>query len=117
MSDSLSESGFWILTSLLSGRKHGYAIMQRIVECSSGSYSPKVTTLYAALERMAHNGEISVDGEEIVEGRARRYFTITEQGREALNAEIQRMEGRMNAARAALRSPLTSISKTGVARA
>lgn len=105
MSESLSESGFWILTSLSHGRLHGYAIMQTILVASDGNYSPKVTTLYAALDRMARSGEISVDGEEIVEGRARRYFTITEQGRATLTSEIQRMERRMKVARAALRSP------------
>lgn len=104
MSESLSESGFWILTSLMRGRQHGYAIMQQIAEVSGGDYAPKVTTLYAALERMARSGEINVDGEEIVEGRARRYFTISEQGRATLTAETMRIESRLKAARAAMRS-------------
>lgn len=99
MSESLSESSFWILTALAGGRQHGYAIMQQIEVSSHGAFAPKVTTLYAALERLARSGSITVDGEEIVEGRARRYFKISNKGVEALAAEVLRMESRIKAAR------------------
>lgn len=99
MSGTLNESSFWILTALAGGRRHGYAIMQQIATSSGGAFTPKVTTLYAALERLTRSGEIIVDGEEIVEGRARRYFRISDQGTRALSAEIQAMENRLKAAR------------------
>lgn len=97
MSGALSESSFWILTILARGRQHGYAIMQQIVLSSDGAVAPKVTTLYAALERLTRNGSIIVDGEEIVAGRARRYFRLSNQGSEELAAEVLRMKTRLKA--------------------
>ena len=97
MSGALSESSFWILTVLAKGRQHGYAIMQQIALSSGGAVSPNVTTLYAALERLTRSGSIIVDGEEIVAGRARRYFTLSNQGSEELSAEVLRMKTRLKA--------------------
>ncbi|MHA7243579.1 PadR family transcriptional regulator [Paeniglutamicibacter antarcticus] len=99
MSGALNESSFWILTALAGGRRHGYAIMQQIATSSGGAFTPKVTTLYAALERLTRSGAIIVDGEEIVEGRARRYFKLSDQGAQALSAEVKSMENRLKAAR------------------
>lgn len=99
MSEALSESTFWILTALTSGRRHGYGILQQIKETSNSEFSLKVTTLYAALERLERSGLVVNDGEEIVEGRARRYFKLTEQGTAALGAEVQRLEARAHVAR------------------
>lgn len=112
MSESLGESSFWILTALATGRLHGYAIMQQIAFSSNGAFAPKVTTLYAALERLARSGSITVDGEEIVEGRARRYFKLSEQGAEALAAEVRRMETRLKAAREATLPTAASRGRT-----
>lgn len=114
MSEALNESSFWILTSLAGGRRHGYAIMQQIAISSGGAFTPKVTTLYAALERLTRSGAITVDGEEIVEGRARRYFRLSDQGAQALSAEVKRMETRLKAARE-VTVPLTApgISNSG----
>lgn len=104
MSKALSESTFWILTALIGGRRHGYGILQQIKETSAGEFTLKVTTLYAALERLERSSLVSNDGEEVVEGRVRRYFRLTEQGTRVLNEEADRLEARAAVARQRLAS-------------
>lgn len=103
MAPSLHETSFWILTALAHGPRHGYAILVEIDALSEGAASVRVTTLYAALERLQAAGLIEPAGEEVVDGRARRYYALAPAGRAALEAEIERMRVRSTAARAALR--------------
>lgn len=100
---TLGDTGFWILTTLAEGRKHGYAVLRDIA--AAGSATPKVTTLYAALERLEQQGLIETDGEEIVDGRARRYYVIAPAGRTRLEQETSQLEARARAGRAALSRP------------
>jgi DNA-binding PadR family transcriptional regulator len=100
MSSPLTSSAFWILTVLASGRRHGYDILRETQTASEGRVSLKVATLYAALERLESEGLIRSDGDEIVDGRARRYFVLTDQGASRLAAEARAMS---QAAGAALR--------------
>lgn len=103
MAPSLHETSFWILTALAHGHRHGYAILGEIAALSEGAASIRVTTLYAALERLQSAGLIDPAGEEVVDGRARRYYALAPEGRAALEAEVERMRVRSTAARAALR--------------
>jgi DNA-binding PadR family transcriptional regulator len=48
-------------------------------------------TLYSAIDRLLGQGLIVADGEEVVEGRARRYYRLTDSGRQALRAEAARL--------------------------
>lgn len=89
---SMSEPTYFILASLLDGPLHGYAIIKRAEEQSGGRVRLPVGTLYGALDRLAGNGLIAVDREEIVDGRPRRYFTITDDGVYAVTQEAKRME-------------------------
>ena len=57
--------------------------------------------MYAALDRLKADGLVTSDRDEIVDGRLRRYYRITDEGAEQLAAEVRRM--RANAAAAALR--------------
>ncbi|MDY0912979.1 PadR family transcriptional regulator [Rathayibacter festucae] len=98
MADEMRETTFWILTALALGRRHGYALLQEIEEQSDGRVRLRVTTLYAALERLQSEQLISPDGDERISGRVRRYFRLTDAGRSALGAEVARMEA--SAARA-----------------
>ena len=92
MSTEVREPTFWILTSLASESKHGYAILTSVVELSSGRVRLKIPTLYAALDRLAKDGLIKHDKDELVDGKTRRYFSLTDEGRNTLIAEIERME-------------------------
>lgn len=87
----VSEPMYFVLTSLLDGPMHGHAIMKEIGDLSGGRVKPSVGTLYGILERLADRGVIMVDREEIVNGRGRRYFKITESGHAVVEAEARRM--------------------------
>lgn len=99
MSASLSPSSFWILTALVGVRRHGYEILQETERASGGGVRIKVTTLYAALERLEREGLVRADGAEIVSGRARRYYVLTDDGEQALAVEITALEEQARAAR------------------
>ena len=88
---AIHEPTFLILTSLAQGRKHGYALIQDAEELSGGRVSLKVGTLYAALDRLVAEGLIASAGEEIVDGRLRRYYELTEEGAGTLADEAARM--------------------------
>jgi PadR family transcriptional regulator, regulatory protein PadR len=51
-------------------------------------------TLYGALARLADEGLVAVEREEVVAGRRRRYHRLTEEGRAALANEAQRLHAR-----------------------
>ncbi len=96
---NLSPAAFWILTALAGQRRHGYEILKETTEASDGRVALKVTTLYAALDRLEREGLIRADGQEIVGGRARRYFVLSDSGRVALAAEVAALEQQAAAAR------------------
>lgn len=99
MTAQLPQPAFWILTVLSAGRRHGYEIMREASEASEGRVELKVTTLYAALERLEREGLIVADGEEVVNGRARRYYRITDAGSGRLRQEVEVLERSVHAAR------------------
>ncbi|MEU0564972.1 PadR family transcriptional regulator [Nonomuraea sp. NPDC005983] len=90
--DEVSEPMYYVLTALLDGPLHGHAIMKVILELSGGRVKPSVGTLYGILERLGDRGLIVVDREETVNGRARRYFRISDSGQGVLEAEARRMQ-------------------------
>jgi DNA-binding PadR family transcriptional regulator len=96
----MTETAFWILTALSAGARHGYAILNEVADLSGGVMRLRVTTLYASLERLERQSHIRVTGEDIVEGRARRYYEITEDGRAQLAAEAERLAQRAAVAQA-----------------
>ena len=95
-----SEPALLILVSLASGPRHGYAIIQHVLEISGGRVRLPVGTLYGSLDRLAEQDLIELDHEETVAGRPRRYFRLTGDGRQAVVAEAARMQ---KAARLVLR--------------
>lgn len=99
----LREPSFWVLTALAAGRNHGYALIQETRTLSAGRVDLKVPTLYAALDRLRQQGLVAPDGDEIQDGRLRRYFRLTDDGAARLSAEIDRMEANASDARARLR--------------
>lgn len=99
----LREPSFWVLTALAAGRKHGYALIQETRELSSGRVDLKVPTLYAALDRLHEQGFIALDGDEVMDGRLRRYFRLTDAGACRLSGEIERMEANIRQAKSRLK--------------
>ena len=93
-----------VLAALADGRKHGYALIGEADKLSHGRVRLKVGTLYAALDRLQREGLVSPAGEEVTDGRLRRYFALTDEGRGALAAEVERMESTAREARLRLRA-------------
>lgn len=116
MSAPLTTSAFWILTVLASGRRHGYDILSETRAASDGRVSLKVATLYAALERLESEGSVKADGDEIVNGRARRYYVLTDVGASRLDAEARAMAQAATAAQRHLRTRPNVVSTAAVAR-
>lgn len=98
----LAPTSFWVLTALAGQRHHGYEIMRETERASAGKVKLRVTTLYSVLERLERDGLITPDGEEIVGGRARRYYRITEVGSQRLADEVVVLEQLTKLARARL---------------
>jgi PadR family transcriptional regulator PadR len=87
----MREPTYFTLAALLDGPRHGYAIIKRSEELSGGRVRMAAGTLYAALDRLAGERLIHVVDEEIVNGRARRYYALADTGDAALRAEAARM--------------------------
>ena len=101
----MREPTFWTLVSLSGGRRHGYALIQEVRDASESRVELKVATLYAVLDRLEREGLVAVDGDEVVDGRQRRYFRITEDGERALASELERIEATVRLARVRLSTP------------
>ena len=76
-----------LLTILLNGESYGYQIIQRVRSLSGGMFKWSDGMLYPVLHRLERDGLITAqwrisDGE-----RPRKYYTLTEKGREAWAAE------------------------------
>lgn len=100
--EPLSESYYYILLCLAKGNNHGYGIMQQTQEMSQGQVVIGSGTMYGATGNMMKKGWI----QEIMstdEGfERRRLYSLTETGREILEAEIQRLQRMLNNAEGVL---------------
>ncbi len=82
----LTEAVYYILLSLTEPL-HGYGIMQRAEQLSSGRVRLAAGTLYGALNTLLERGWIAAGPQA---GRQKRY-QLTPQGREALLGELARL--------------------------
>jgi PadR family transcriptional regulator PadR len=99
----LQEPTFLVLTALAGGPLHGYGVIQEVSELSSGRVRLRAGTLYGALERLTEQGLVAADREEIIDGRLRRYYRLTDEGAHVLDAEVQRLRSNATAAAGRLR--------------
>lgn len=81
------EPTFLVLVALASDRLHGYGIMQEVERLSNGKTVLRAGTLYATLDRLGMEGLIEGAGEEIVDGRLRRYYRLSDGGSAILESE------------------------------
>src|SRR5690242_21235267 len=89
----LTPAVFYILLALAGGEKHGYEIMKQVKQDSSGQVKMGTGTLYGSLKRMLADGLIEVAGDRpdpALDDERRRYYRLTERGRRAFTAELQR---------------------------
>lgn len=86
----ISEQVFFVLSALTSQPLHGYAILSEVTNLSQGRLRLAVGTLYGILDRLATEGAIELDHEEIVDSRLRRYYRLTDSGTQILTDEVTR---------------------------
>ena len=89
----LTEATFFILLSIASEPKHGYAIMQDVAELSDGRVNLSTGTLYGALKRLLREGWIERTKELVYnhDGRERKAYRLSDLGRKILEAEVIRL--------------------------
>ena len=90
-SPRMNESTYFTLASLLDGPLHGYGIVKRAGELSGGRVKIAAGTLYGVLDRLRAQGLVADEGQEIVDGRARRSYRLTAAGEVALAGEAARL--------------------------
>jgi DNA-binding PadR family transcriptional regulator len=100
MTKEMREPTFLVLAALAGGKKHGYAIIRGVEELSNGEVELKAGTLYTMLDRLVFEDVIEAAGDEVVDGRLRRYYQLTGEGASLLAAESKR---RMVVSKEALR--------------
>ncbi len=91
----LPVSQLYILLALTTGDKHGYAIMKEIEAFTGEAVRMGPGTLYGAVKQMLKAGLIEESSERPdpdLDDERRRYYRLTDLGRQALDAEVVRME-------------------------
>ena len=96
----LREPTFFILLSISSEKKHGYAILKEVEELSRGAVKLSNGTLYGALVRLQDQGLIErvTNDQHQTSGKPRKAYRLTKEGLEVLNAEIKRLNSLVKAA-------------------
>ncbi|MDA0637629.1 helix-turn-helix transcriptional regulator, partial [Nonomuraea sp. MCN248] len=88
---AITEPMFLALTALAGEPQHGYGIVQEVERISGGRVQLKIGSLYGVLDRLAAQGLVALDREEIRQGRLRRYYRLTDEGAAALQDEAARL--------------------------
>jgi DNA-binding PadR family transcriptional regulator len=91
-----------LLLALAVEPAHGYALVRRIEEDSSGRVRPLPGNLYSVIQRLASKGLLreSKRVQKLDEDRRRRYYELTPSGRRLLRKEAEHLEeltGRLRA--------------------
>lgn len=98
----LTPAVFHILLALAGGEKHGYGILQEIATRTGGMMRMGPGTLYGSVKRMLDSRLIEESQERpdpALDDERRRYYRLTELGRQVAAAEAARLEQLVLAAR------------------
>lgn len=93
---------FHILLALTDGERHGYGIMQDVARQTGDALQLGPGTLYGCLKRMLAARLVEESGERpdpALDDERRRYYRMTDLGRQAVRAEAQRLAAAVSAAR------------------
>jgi DNA-binding PadR family transcriptional regulator len=99
----LTPGMFQVLIALADGDKHGYAIIKEVSRRTGGETSLGAGTLYTIIRRFVQEGVIVETDERpdpALDDERRRYYRLTEFGRQLARAEARRMESALDMARA-----------------
>ena len=100
----LSSAALHILLALAGEDLHGYGIMQEIARQSEGIYKVGPGTLYDNLQKLIQSGWVQEMGPRRGDDDPRRrYYRLTDSGRDVLRAETSRLAQIVREARSRLR--------------
>jgi DNA-binding PadR family transcriptional regulator len=99
-----------ILLAVADGPRHGYGIMQDVLERTDGQVRLWPAALYGLLRELQQGdliAESATRPSTDEDDERRRYYVLTAHGKRVLNAEVRRLEAIVHQARAtlALRKP------------
>jgi DNA-binding PadR family transcriptional regulator len=101
--DPLPAAAFQIMLALANGNLHGYAIMRQVEEQTGGRLRLGPGTLYGSIQTLLEGNLIDeVDRPEDIEvhSERRRYYRLTESGRNMARSEAEKMADVLRVARA-----------------
>jgi len=99
----LTPGMFQVLIALADGDKHGYAIIKEVARRTGGEVALSAGTLYTIVRRFEQEGVIAESAarpDPALDDERRRYYRLTEFGRDVAVAEARRMEAALGMARA-----------------
>ena len=79
-----------ILKAVSLGKLHGYGVLLRIQQISGDQLVIQQGSLYPALYRLEHDGDIRGEWGESENNRRARYYSLTPQGRRRLTSETEK---------------------------
>ncbi len=82
-----------VLKLLMSGDKYGYEITKLVAELSDNEYELKEATMYSSLKRLEADESITSYWGDESQGGRRKYYRITENGRELYYANTRAWNG------------------------
>ncbi len=82
----------FIMRFLAEGDSYGYDIHKAISNATEGVYEIKQPTLYSCLKRLEKQGFITSYDGETSNGAQRKYYSLTEKGRDFLQKDIEQWE-------------------------
>jgi len=94
---------FHILVALADRDRHGYSIMQDVAARTGGKVQLSAGTLYSSIRRMLEQGlieEMAKSPDPSNTDERRRYYRLTRFGRRVAAAEVERLRGLLQQARA-----------------
>ena len=97
----LTPAVFHVLVALADGEKHGYAILKEVTDQTGGEVQLSTGTLYGIIKRLLAGGlisEVRIPAYKMDDPR-RRYYRLTEAGRDTAVAEAKRLENMIKRAR------------------
>jgi DNA-binding PadR family transcriptional regulator len=98
----LTPAMFHVLLALAGGEKHGYAILKEVAQQTSDEVRLSTGTLYGIIKRLLTGGWIVESRHRPaaeLDDQRRRYYRLTDAGREVARAEALRMQRLVEAAR------------------
>ncbi|MFF7234688.1 helix-turn-helix transcriptional regulator [Streptomyces sioyaensis] len=110
----MTEAVFFVLLAMHDEPRHGYGVKQQAAELSGQRVILRVGTLYRVIDRLNIEGLVKHDHYELRQNRLRRYYRLTPKGRQALEAEVERIVANVRVAKEHLMGSAFPTGPSGV---